>query len=84
MDIYAFIRLLNDCDNIIFRLFDCNSGELVFVPDYEGSEKQVNWEADELLWSDYSYCEIGSVDMWTDFGTIYIEFNIEIDEEDGR
>lgn len=81
MDIYTLINLINDTYNIVFRVFDCNSQNLVFITDDE-DEKRTDFEADELLWSDYANYEVGSMDMWMDGGKIYIEFNIEIDEED--
>jgi hypothetical protein len=36
---------------------------------------------DELLDTKYSYLEFYSMDMWTDNGKIYIEFNVDIEEE---
>ena len=36
---------------------------------------------EELLDSKYADCDISSMDMWMDKGQIYIEFNIDIEED---
>lgn len=80
MSIYDFIESINDTENIIFRLFDCNREDLVYVYTDDGEKSQLT--ASELLESDYADYEIGSMDMWIDNGKIYIELNIETEEEE--
>lgn len=81
MTIYEFLETLNENYETIFTLFDCNSEELVFMAT-DDAENTCQFGRDDLLYSEYSDCEIGSIDMWVDNGKIHIEFNIEIDEED--
>jgi hypothetical protein len=81
MSIYDFIFRINDCELIVFKIFDCNTENCVFLSDDEYDDR-TEWNAEELLDSDYADLEIGSMDMWMKNGQIYIEFNVEIDEED--
>jgi hypothetical protein len=81
MTIYDFLNLINDCELIVFKIFDCNTENCVFVSDDEDDTRE-KFSIDELLDSPYADLEIGSMDMWMDKGKIYIEFNVEIDEED--
>lgn len=82
MTIYDFLETLNDNFETIFTLFDCNSEELVFMAT-EDAENTCEFGKDDLLYSEYSDYEIGSMDMWVgDDRLIHIEFNIEVDEED--
>lgn len=80
MSIYDLITSINDCENIIFSLFDCNTENLIClcVEDAETYE----FSADELMFSNYAFYEIGSTDMWIDNGKIHIELNIEMEDED--
>ena len=80
MTIYELIESINDAYNIIFSLFDCNREDLVDVDTDDGAKNYLT--ASELLESEFVDYEIGSMDMWIDNGQIYIEINIEIDEED--
>ena len=80
MTIYDFITSINDTDNIVFTLFDCNTESLVNV--LVDDDHKTKLQDMELLYSKYSDCELGSMDMWIENGQIHIEFNIEIDEED--
>ena len=79
MTIDEFANSINDCENIVFTMFDCNKGDLISV-DIDDEEK-TDLNIDELLYSDYADYEIGGTDMWIDNGKIHIEFNIEVDEE---
>lgn len=81
MTIYDFIETVNDNYDTIFTLFDCNSEDLVAM-DTDEFENTTEFSRDDLLYSRYADCEIGSIDMWVDNGRIHIEFNIEIDEEE--
>ena len=82
MTIYEFLETLNDNDNAVYTLFDCNSEDLVFMATDE-AENTCEFERDDLLYSDYSDYEIGSMDMWVrDDGKIHIEFNIEVEEDE--
>lgn len=81
MSIYDFLCLINDCENIIFKIFDVDSENCLFLSEDEDDDC-VEWTIDDLIWHDYANLEIGSMDMWLDKGKIYIEFNVEIDEED--
>ena len=81
MTIYDFLRTINDCELIVFKIFDCNTENCVFWTDDEDDDRD-EWDVDELSWSQYADLEIGSMDMWMQNGKIYIEFNVEIDEED--
>ena len=81
MNIYDFVNMINDCYNVVFKIFDCNTENCVFVSDDEDDTRE-EFNIDELLDSKYADLEYGSIDMWTDKGKIYIEFNVDIDEED--
>ena len=81
MTIYEFASSINDCELIAFKIFDCNTENCVFVSDDEDDTRE-EFNIDELLDSKYADCEVGSTDMWMDQGQIYIEFNIDIEEED--
>lgn len=81
MTIYDFLEIFNENYETIFTLFDCNSEKLVSI-DTDEFENVTELSRDDLMYSAYADCEIGSVDMWVDNGKIHIEFNIEIDEED--
>ena len=81
MTIYDFIETVNEGSDVIYTLFDCNTEEVVSINTDE-SENAIEFNRDDLLYSDYADYEIGSMDMWIDKGRIHIEFNIEIDEED--
>ena len=81
MNIYDFIQMINDTENVVFRIFDCNSQNCLFWTD-DDDDTRDEWTAEELNWHEYSYLEIGSMDMWMDKGKIYIEFNVDIEEED--
>lgn len=81
MSIYDFIQMINDPYNVVFKIFDCNTENCVFVSDDEDDIRE-EFDIDELLDSKYADCEIGSMDMWIQNGKIYIEFNVDYDEED--
>lgn len=81
MTIYDFVNTITDCENIVFKIFDCNSEDCVSVQTDDGV-MTVEMNVDELLWSKYADYEVGGMDMWIDKNKIYIEFNIEVDEED--
>ena len=81
MTIYEFVETVNEGSDVIYTIFDCNSEDVVSIVTDDGvSETEFN--RDDLLFSNYSDCEIGSMDMWAKNGVIHIEFNIEIEEED--
>lgn len=81
MTIYEFVETVNEGSDVIYTIFDCNSEEVVSIVTDDGvSETEFN--RDDLLFSNYSDYEIGSMDMWAKNGVIHIEFNIEIEEED--
>ena len=75
MTIYDFMEMVNDNFEMVFRLFDCNTEDLVCI------DGDCEFTRSFLLYSDYAYCEICSVDMWVEDGEIHIEFNVEIEEE---
>ena len=81
MTIYDFIETVNENYEMVFTLFDCNSEELISM-DTDECENATKFSRDDLAYSKYEDCEIGSIDMWVENGQIHIEFNIEIDEED--
>lgn len=81
MNIYDFIQMINDTYNVVFKVFDCNTENCVFVSDDE-DETGVEFTADMLLDSKYADLEFYSIDMWMDKGKIYLELNVDIDEED--
>jgi hypothetical protein len=81
MTIYDFLEMVNDNWETTFRLFNCNSEELVFMAT-EDAENTCEFSREDLLYSEYANCEIGSMDMWVDDERIYIEFNIEVEEDD--
>lgn len=82
IDIYEFIRGINQADEIRVRVFDCNSERCVFNQISEFSECDVltalvetnRLDAYEVLSVDVFWCE--------DEQRICFEFNIEIDEND--
>ena len=81
MTIYDFISAINDTYNIVFKIFDCNREDCVFIPT-EDSDGKLEVTADELMSTEYADLEYGSMDMWIDKGKIHIEFNVDIDEDD--
>ena len=81
MTIYDFIESINDTYNIVFKIFDYNREDCVFIPT-EDSDGKLEVTAEELLSTEYADLEYGSMDMWIDKGKIHIEFNVDIDEED--
>ena len=78
MTIYEFVNSINDCENIVFTMFDCNKGDLISIDTDDREKTDLN--IDELLYSDYADYEIGGTDMWIDNGKIHIEFNIDTEE----
>ena len=80
MTIYEFIEMNNN-EDVVYSVFDCNTGELVCIATEE-AENALTLSRDDLLYSDYADYEICSMDMWVDNGKIHIEFNIEVDEEE--
>ena len=81
MTIYEFLETVNEGTEMIYTLFDCNSEDVVFMATDE-AENTCEFNRNDLLWSEYSDCEIGSIDMWADKGVIHVEFNIEIEEDE--
>lgn len=81
MNIYDFIQMINDTENAVFKVFDCNTENCVFVSDDE-DETGTEFTADMLLNSKYTDLEFYSIDMWMDKGKIYLELNVDIDEDD--
>lgn len=81
MNIYDFIQMINDTYNVVFKVFDCNTENCVFVSDDE-DETGTEFTADMLLDSKYADLEFYSIDMWMDKGKIYLELNIDIEEDD--
>ncbi len=81
MNIYDFIQMINDTYNVVFKVFDCNTENCVFVSDDE-DETGVEFTAEELLDSKYADLEFYSIDMWMDKGKIYLELNVDIEEDD--
>ena len=78
MTIYEFVNSINDCENIVFTMFDCNKGDLISIDTDDREKTDLN--IDELLYSDYADYEIGGTDIWIDNGKIHIEFNIDTEE----
>ena len=81
MNIYDFIQMINDTYNVVFKIFDCNTENCVFVTDDEDDTRE-EFNVDELLDSKYADLEFYSIDMWMDKGKIYLELNVDIDEDD--
>lgn len=81
MNIYDFIQMINDTYNVVFKVFDCNSENCVFISDDE-DETGTEFTADMLLDSKYADLEFYSIDMWMDKGKIYLELNVDIEEDD--
>ena len=66
---------------MVYRLFDCKTEELVFMATEE-AENTCEFSRDDLLYSKYEEYEDYGVDMWISNGKIYIEFNIEVEEDE--
>ena len=81
MNIYNFIQMINDTYNVVFKIFDCNTENCVFVTDDEDDTRE-EFNVDELLDSKYADLEFYSIDMWMDKGKIYLELNVDIEEDD--
>ena len=81
MNIYDFVNMINDCENVVFKIFDCNTENCVFVTDDEDDTRE-EFNVDELLDSKYADLEFYSIDMWMDNGKIYLELNVDIEEDD--
>lgn len=79
MSVRDFIELFNDLYAARIRLFDCNSGEIIFDSDEEEFE---NLDPVEALFSTGMYDdEVLSVDLYRDDKTIVLELNVEHEEE---
>ena len=81
MNIYDFIQMINDTENVVLKVFDCNTENCVFVSDDE-DETGTEFTADMLLDSKYADLEFYSIDMWMDKGKIYLELNVDSEEDD--
>ena len=81
MNIYDFVNMINDCENVVFKIFDCNTENCVFVTDDEDDTRE-EFNVDELLDSKYADLEFYSIDMWMDKGKIYLELNVDIEGDD--
>ena len=81
MTIYDFLETLNENYETVFTLFDCNAEDVVFMAT-DDAENTCEFNREDLLYSEYSDYEIGSMDMWVDNGKIHIEFNIEVENEE--
>lgn len=81
MTIYDFLEMLNESHEMVFTLFDCSSENLVFMATEE-AENTCQFSRYDLLCSEYSTYEIGSMDVWVDNGVIHFELNIEVEEEE--
>lgn len=81
MTIYEFIEAVNEGSDVIYTIFDCNSEEVVSIVTDDG-KSETEFNRDDLIFSNYTDYEIGSVDMWAIKGVIHIEFNIEVEEEE--
>ena len=81
MNIYDFIQMINDTSNIVFLIFDLDTGNRIYISDDE-DDTRTEFDSETLLDSKYADLEIGSMDMWMQDGKIYIEFNVETDEDD--
>lgn len=81
MNIYDFIQMINDPYNVVFKIFDCNTENCVFISDDE-DETGTEFTADMFLDSKYADLEFYSIDMWMDKGKIYLELNVDIEEDD--
>ena len=82
MTIYDYVDVINDAENIVFTVFDCNSDDVMEFETENGLKKELN--IDELMESVAADYEIGGIDMWFDNTdrVIHIEFNIDYDNED--
>ena len=73
MDIYDFLQLATDLSNVNFRIFDCESEEIV----YEQFDVSTNDIPDNLL-----NLEVESFDLYTASGVLTMEVNVTIEDED--
>jgi hypothetical protein len=80
MNIYDFIQMINDTSNVVFLIFDLDTGNRIYVSDDE-DDVRTEFDSEMLLDSKYADLEISSMDMWIADGKIYIEFNVDIEEE---
>lgn len=82
MTIYDYVDIINDTENIVFTVFDCNSEDVMEFETENGPKKELN--IDELMESVAADEEICGIDMWFDNTdrVIHIEFNIDYDNED--
>ena len=80
MTIAEFIELMGDPCDVVFRIFDCNLESCVLIP-AEDSDGKLEVTAEELLADEYSNLEICGFDMWIYNRQIYIEFNVDIEED---
>lgn len=82
MTIYDYVDVINDTENIVFTVFDCNSDDVMEFETEDGLKKELN--IDDLMESVAADEEICGIDMWIDNTNrvIHIEFNICYDNED--
>ena len=82
MTIYDFLEMLNESHEMVFTLFNYSSENLVFMSTDE-AENTCQFSREDLLYSEYADCEIGSMDVWVENnGVIHFELNIEVEEEE--
>lgn len=76
MTIYDYVDIINDTENIVFTVFNCDSDDVMEFEIEDGLKKELN--IDELMESVAADYEIGGIDMWIDNTNrvIHIEFNV--------
>ena len=80
MTVRDFIEAITEGSDVVYRLFDCRTTDLISIETDDGVyEKAFN--RDDLLFTDYADYEVGGVDVWIGPDGIYMEFNIEVEEE---
>ena len=79
IDVYDYLNMVNDLSGAIVRLFNCNSGEVVF----DSTNRVYDDPVDDIEEKGFGYCDVVSVDIYKDSnGSIVLELNIEIEDED--
>lgn len=78
MDVYGFLNLACSLDNVTVRLFDCRIEDIVWDA---GNHDYWN-VVTEIGCTDFAYYEVLSYDLYMHDGKVFLELNIETEEEE--
>lgn len=78
--VYELLDLINDISGLTVNLYDLISGSTIFTCD--GSDCELCWKLADL---EYDVLEVLSVDIYKNRGgSLFLELNVEIEEEENE